>query len=67
MPMCLHSQAKIHPEISLKDGIKHDLRVAVDRVDVSLVSASFIESEDWRMKEVTWKTLRQLIKPPAHK
>jgi hypothetical protein len=64
--MCLHSQAKTHAEIGLKEGIKHDLRAAISRVDVSLVPDEFIESEDWRMKETTWKTLRQLIKPPPN-
>ena len=61
--MCIHSQAKTHHEMSLEDGIKHDLRAAIQKVDISSISANFIELEDWRMKEISWKTLKKLIKP----
>lgn len=64
--MCLHSQSHSHPNMALIDGIKHDLRAAINRVDVSLVPDGFIESEDWRMKEASWKTLRQLLKPSSN-
>lgn len=62
--MCLHSQAKTNPQMSLIEGIKHDLRASIDRVDISGLSDEFLESESLRMKKISWTTLRTLIKPP---
>lgn len=62
--MCLHSQAKTHPEISLADGIKHDIRQAIAKVNPSLFPLDSLEEESTRMKKASWATLRQLIKPP---
>ncbi len=63
--MCLHSQAKTHPEISLVEGIKHDIRQAIAKVDPSLFSPELLEEESTRMKKASWATLRQLIKTPT--
>lgn len=63
--MCLHSQAKTHPEVSLVEGIKHDIRQAIAKVDPSLYSPELLEEESTRMKKASWSTLRQLIKPPV--
>lgn len=63
--MCLHSQAKTHPEISLMEGIKHDIRRAIAKVDPSLFSPEILDQESTRMKKASWATLRQSIKPPT--
>jgi hypothetical protein len=61
--MCLHSQAKSNPEITLLDGLKHDFSQAIANVDISLISPDSLETESTRMKKASWTTLRSLIKP----
>jgi hypothetical protein len=61
--MCLHSQAKSNPEITLLDGLKHDFRQAIANVDTSLIPLESLEAESTRMKKASWTTLRSLIKP----
>lgn len=66
--MCLHSQAKSHPEISLLDGIKADLRRAIDNYSVYSVvtlTESELELESAKMTTASNATLRKLIKPQA--
>ena len=61
--MCLHSQAKSNPEITLLDGLKHDFCQAIANVDTSLIPLESLEAESTRMKKASWTTLRSLIKP----
>jgi len=61
--MCLHSQAKTNPNISLFEGIKHDLRTAIanaPRVEISEVD---LDAQSVKMKKASWATLRKLINP----
>lgn len=63
--MCLHSQAKSHPKMSLKDGIKKDIARAIANVSLpsDFLDHYYVDTLSSEYKKASWNTLRSLIRP----